>query len=173
MKPFLKTNKQTNKTNTDHLTSRQASFESVLSLLSSFFLPKSEDAFMKWIERALGDRKLRGDMMRWRKEWKMLVEKGEHMSALLWGDFSALPCALYWGLHLLVVWPPLIIHWAILGAFHFLVVLRIDSPRARMHTHYTHSLSTFPISNFFNALVTCLGAKIPCFHSRIFLFFHS
>ena len=83
MKPFLKTNKQTNKTNTDHLTSRQASFESVLSLLSSFFVPESEDAFMKWIERALGDRKLRGDMMRWRKEWKMLVEKGEHMSALL------------------------------------------------------------------------------------------
>ena len=79
MKPFLKTNK----TNTDHLTSRQASFESVLSLLSSFFVPESEDAFMKWIERALGDRKLRGDMMRWRKEWKMLVEKGEHMSALL------------------------------------------------------------------------------------------
>ena len=67
----------------EHLTSRQANFETVLSLLSSFFVPESEDALMKWIQHALDDKKLRADMARWRGEWKALVEKGEHTGALL------------------------------------------------------------------------------------------
>jgi hypothetical protein len=38
---------------------------------------------MKWIERALDDKKVRADMNRWRAEWRVLVEKGEHTTALL------------------------------------------------------------------------------------------
>lgn len=69
--------------NVDHLTSRQANFETVLSLLSSSFVPESDDTLLKWIENALDNKKLRADMVRWRREWRVLVEKGEHTKALL------------------------------------------------------------------------------------------
>lgn len=67
----------------DFLTSNQASFETVLSLLSSFFIPEDEDALMRWIEKVLGDKKLREDMQKWREEWKGLVARGEDSNALL------------------------------------------------------------------------------------------
>ncbi|KAJ3506344.1 hypothetical protein NLJ89_g6917 [Agrocybe chaxingu] len=41
----------------DHITSASANFETVLSLLSSFFIPENEDALMSWIEATLGDKK--------------------------------------------------------------------------------------------------------------------
>ena len=69
--------------NTDHLTSAQANFETVLSLLSSFFVPEDEDALLKWIDHALGDKKLREDMSRWRMEWRGLVAEKKQAGALL------------------------------------------------------------------------------------------
>ncbi|KAI0673794.1 RabGAP/TBC [Trametes maxima] len=67
----------------DHITSESANFETVLSLLSSFFVPEDEDALLLWIEKVLGDKKLRADMVRWRQDWGKLVASGEHTSALL------------------------------------------------------------------------------------------
>ncbi|KAL5494688.1 hypothetical protein ACEPAI_149 [Sanghuangporus weigelae] len=67
----------------DHLTSAQASFETVLSLLSSFFVPEDEDALLRWVERALGDKKLRAEMNRWRAEWRGLVREKKDGGVLL------------------------------------------------------------------------------------------
>lgn len=38
---------------------------------------------MRWIERALGDKKLRADMGRWRREWNELVKEGRERDVLL------------------------------------------------------------------------------------------
>lgn len=38
---------------------------------------------MKWIERALGDKKLRADMLNWRREWHELVAQGKDRDVLL------------------------------------------------------------------------------------------
>ncbi|KAI0828844.1 RabGAP/TBC [Trametes gibbosa] len=67
----------------DHITSEGANFETVLSLLSSFFVPEDEDVVLLWIEKVLGDKKLRADMARWRQDWARLVASGEQGSALL------------------------------------------------------------------------------------------
>ncbi|KAG8977962.1 hypothetical protein FRB90_008652 [Tulasnella sp. 427] len=67
----------------DHLASAQASFETILSLLSSFFVAESEDALLSWIDHALGDRKLRAQMTAWRVEWRQLVKEGKEGTALL------------------------------------------------------------------------------------------
>ncbi|EPT03344.1 hypothetical protein FOMPIDRAFT_51550 [Fomitopsis schrenkii] len=67
----------------DHITSASASFETVLSLLSSFFVPEDENALLAWIEKVISDKKLRANMLQWRKDWQRLVERGEQGSALL------------------------------------------------------------------------------------------
>jgi len=67
----------------DQITSASANFETVLSLLSSFFVPENEDALMSWIGAMLGDKKLRASMTRWKQEWSALVASGKEGSALL------------------------------------------------------------------------------------------
>ncbi|KAH9932055.1 RabGAP/TBC [Epithele typhae] len=67
----------------DYITSATANFETILSLLSSFFVPENEDSVMFWIEKALRDPKIRSDMTGWRQDWAKLVESGEQHSALL------------------------------------------------------------------------------------------
>ncbi|KIJ53601.1 hypothetical protein M422DRAFT_154639 [Sphaerobolus stellatus SS14] len=67
----------------DYLTSANANFETILSMLSSYFVPESEDTLMKWIERALGDGHLRAEMAAWRKEWGALVREGKGIDKLL------------------------------------------------------------------------------------------
>lgn len=67
----------------DNITSGAANFETVLSLLSSFFVPEDEDALLLWIGKMLGDKKLRSSMGRWREEWKGLVATGKDGTALL------------------------------------------------------------------------------------------
>ena len=67
----------------DCITSSHATFETILSLLSSFFVPESEDALLAWIEKVLGDQRLRADMARWREEWRELVASGKDRDALL------------------------------------------------------------------------------------------
>ncbi|KAF8215787.1 rab-GTPase-TBC domain-containing protein [Mycena galopus ATCC 62051] len=67
----------------DHITSAAANFETILSLLSSFFVPEDEDSLLLWIEKTLGDMKLRASMSRWRADWKQLVATGKDSTALL------------------------------------------------------------------------------------------
>lgn len=67
----------------DNITSAAANFETVLSLLSSFFVPEDEDALLSWIEKMLGDKKLRTSMTQWREEWRNLVATGKEGEALL------------------------------------------------------------------------------------------
>ncbi|KAG8219387.1 RabGAP/TBC [Butyriboletus roseoflavus] len=67
----------------DHITSNSANFETVLSLLSSFFIPEDDDVLLSWIEQFLADRKLRARMDSWRQGWHQLVASGQERSALL------------------------------------------------------------------------------------------
>jgi hypothetical protein len=68
---------------TDHITSPSANFETVLSLLSSFFIPEDENLLLAWIERALSDKKLRANMDQWRCDWQALVAQGKDGTVLL------------------------------------------------------------------------------------------
>lgn len=67
----------------DHITSSSANFETVLSLLSSVFVPESDDALLWWIQQLLGDKKLRTKMSTWRQEWAQLARSGKQNTALL------------------------------------------------------------------------------------------
>lgn len=67
----------------DHITSAAANFETVLSLLSGFFVPEDEDVLLGWIEKLLGDARVRSAMRGWRSEWRELVKQGKEGSALL------------------------------------------------------------------------------------------
>lgn len=67
----------------DHITSASANFETILSLLSSFFVPEDEDTLMAWIGGMLADKKLRASIVEWRTEWKVLVREGKDAAALL------------------------------------------------------------------------------------------
>ncbi|KAG5643501.1 hypothetical protein DXG03_000742 [Asterophora parasitica] len=67
----------------DQITSATANFETVLSLLSSFFVPEDENTLLAWIGRMLGDKKLRTSMARWKEDWRGLVASGKDGAALL------------------------------------------------------------------------------------------
>ncbi|KAF5384858.1 hypothetical protein D9615_001044 [Tricholomella constricta] len=67
----------------DQITSAAANFETVLSLLSSFFVPEDEDTLLAWIGHMLGDKKLRTSMLRWKEDWRGLVASGKDGAALL------------------------------------------------------------------------------------------
>ena len=68
---------------TDHITSDSATFETILSLLSSFFVPEDENALLLWISKTLGDKKMKRNIAKWKADWHALVVSGEHSSALL------------------------------------------------------------------------------------------
>ena len=67
----------------DNITSSAANFETVLSLLSSFFVPEDENALLLWIGKMLGDKKLRSCMSQWREQWRHLVATGKDGTVLL------------------------------------------------------------------------------------------
>ena len=67
----------------DQITARTATFETILSLLSSFFVPQDEDSLVQWIGQMLGDKKLRSNMIRWKADWRDLVASGKDGQALL------------------------------------------------------------------------------------------
>lgn len=67
----------------DQISAAQANFETILSLLSSTFVIEDEDAMMHWMERILGDRKVREEMDGWRADWGRLVAEGKSGTALL------------------------------------------------------------------------------------------
>ncbi|BGP16983.1 hypothetical protein JCM10213_007429 [Rhodosporidiobolus nylandii] len=57
-------------------TSPSASFESILSGLSSYFFVESDDALLRWIRKTLRLKGLREKMAAWRAEWQGFVEDG-------------------------------------------------------------------------------------------------
>jgi len=67
----------------DHITADSANFETVLSLLSSFFVPEDEDIYVNWIAKVAENKKVRSEMQSWRAEWKELVASGKDGEALL------------------------------------------------------------------------------------------
>ncbi len=67
----------------DQITSAAANFETILSLLSSFFVPEDENALLSWVEKTLNDKKLRASMVQWRQDWRALVAAGKEGDALL------------------------------------------------------------------------------------------
>ncbi|CED84788.1 Rab6 GTPase activator GAPCenA and related TBC domain proteins [Phaffia rhodozyma] len=67
----------------DQLTSAEASFETMLSLLSSFFVPDNDNVFMAFIQTTMSIRGIRAQMGEWRREWKDLESRGEAMDKLL------------------------------------------------------------------------------------------
>ena len=67
----------------DLLSAPNANFESILSLLSSYFVAEDEDALMRFIRKMLAQPGLRAQMDRWRAEWAGLVREGKSGTALL------------------------------------------------------------------------------------------
>jgi hypothetical protein len=60
----------------DEFTSPNASFESILSTLSSYFDVESDDALLRWIRKTLRLKGLRSKMKGWREEWQGYVADG-------------------------------------------------------------------------------------------------
>ncbi|BGP56173.1 hypothetical protein JCM8202v2_003785 [Rhodotorula sphaerocarpa] len=57
-------------------TGPDASFESILSRLSSYFYVESDDALLRWIRKTLRVKGLREKMKAWRTEWQGFVRDG-------------------------------------------------------------------------------------------------
>ena len=68
---------------TDYITSSSATFETILSLLSSFFVPEDDNALLGWVEKVMSDKKTRDSMQQWRADWRQLVATGQDGKALL------------------------------------------------------------------------------------------
>lgn len=55
----------------------EASFESILSALSSYFFVESDDSVLRWIRKTLRREDVRKRMRGWRDEWKGFVRDGK------------------------------------------------------------------------------------------------
>lgn len=60
----------------EQFTASNASFESILSALSSYFLVESEDALLRWIRKVMRRTELRRQITGWREEWQGFVKDG-------------------------------------------------------------------------------------------------
>ncbi|WWC90808.1 uncharacterized protein L201_005745 [Kwoniella dendrophila CBS 6074] len=67
----------------DLLSSPKATFESILSLLSSYFVIEDEDSLMRWIRKVINQSDIRTKMNQWRLDWHELVKQGKNHEALL------------------------------------------------------------------------------------------
>ncbi|WWD18988.1 hypothetical protein CI109_103445 [Kwoniella shandongensis] len=67
----------------DLLSAKNATFESILSLLSSYFVAEDEDVMMRWIRKMLNQPGTKTKMDAWRAEWHVLVKEGKSGTALL------------------------------------------------------------------------------------------
>lgn len=65
------------------ITAANASFETILSTLSAFYIPEDEDLLMQWIHKMLKNTETRSRMDGWRKQWQELVRNKEDRNALL------------------------------------------------------------------------------------------
>ena len=63
--------------------SKKANFETILSSLSSFYIPEDEDGFLRWIRKMLNSPGMRSRLDGWRQDWKGLVARKEDGKALL------------------------------------------------------------------------------------------
>lgn len=53
-----------------HITKSSADFETILSMLSSFFVPEDEDAFVRWIGKMLKRKDVSSLLARWKLEFR-------------------------------------------------------------------------------------------------------
>lgn len=53
-----------------HITKPSADFETILSLLSSFFVPQDEDAFIRWIGKMLKREDVKSALDKWKLEFQ-------------------------------------------------------------------------------------------------------
>lgn len=67
----------------DLLADKTATFESILSLLSSYFVAEDDDALLRWVRKMMNQNGMKSKMDEWRKEWAVLVETGKSGDALL------------------------------------------------------------------------------------------
>jgi hypothetical protein len=67
----------------DLLAAPTATFESILSLLSSYFVAEDEDKLMRWIKRMIHQPGIKQRMDGWRAEWQSLIREGKDRDALL------------------------------------------------------------------------------------------
>ncbi|WVR07432.1 hypothetical protein IAU60_004473 [Kwoniella sp. DSM 27419] len=67
----------------DLLSAPNATFESILSLLSSYFVAEDEDVLMRWIRKMINQQGVKAKMDGWRVEWARLVKEGKSGKALL------------------------------------------------------------------------------------------
>ncbi|KAF9511041.1 hypothetical protein BS47DRAFT_1471403 [Hydnum rufescens UP504] len=66
-----------------YLASPQASLETILSLLSSYFVPEDEDILVSWVQTTLGNKQIRSQMTQWRQSWQGLIASGQDSIALI------------------------------------------------------------------------------------------
>lgn len=69
-------------THVEEFTASNASFESILSALTSYFLVDSDDALLLWIRKLSLRKDLRRKMVVWRREWQGYVADGSSESRL-------------------------------------------------------------------------------------------
>ncbi|KAL7423424.1 hypothetical protein Q5752_001004 [Cryptotrichosporon argae] len=67
----------------DLLAAPTANFESILSLLSSFYVVEDEDRMLRWMRKLLWAKSTRARVAAWRDEWRALVRDGKSEAALL------------------------------------------------------------------------------------------
>lgn len=60
-----------------------ADFESILSLLSSYYVPEDDDAMLDWMRKLLWQPGVRELITHWRRQWQGKVERGQSGDALL------------------------------------------------------------------------------------------
>ncbi|GAC99884.1 hypothetical protein PHSY_007487 [Pseudozyma hubeiensis SY62] len=60
-----------------------ADFETILSALSSFFVPEDDDALMLWVKDALSRKDVQGSLTKARNEYRRKVENGEAAALML------------------------------------------------------------------------------------------
>lgn len=67
----------------DLLTDPAATFESILSLLSSFFVAEDDDALMTWVRKMIDQPGMREKISGWRMEWLHMVKENKSDGVLL------------------------------------------------------------------------------------------
>ena len=67
----------------DLLAAPTATFESILSHLSSYFVAEDDDVLMRWIRKMINQPGMRDMIGRWRRDWLKMVEEGKSEGVLL------------------------------------------------------------------------------------------
>jgi len=65
------------------LASPNATFETILNCLSSYYVPEDEDALFRWIRSMMHQADVARRMTAWRRDWLDLVQQGKDGDVLL------------------------------------------------------------------------------------------